>query len=235
MGECGCRRPCCGTWTARSSTPSRTGSRREFALADEYGGTWTRARAQPGRQRPARLRPLHAPAHGHRPGARRDRRDAPRRVVARVERVGAVASRRAASCSRTCGAVGAVRPGHDVLPAVRGADPGHAARRPSSTSQAVGSVHQGLRRECRPPCINRSVCSNWSRPTSWGADPLPDSSVEQVIECGCRPGLGIVEQVRVGVQGDLPACVAQPLLDDLDPLSGLEEQGGVGVLKARAR
>ena len=38
-----------------------------------------------------------------------------------------------------------------------------------------------------------------------------------------------MEQVRVGVQGDLRARVPQPLLDDLDRLSGLEKQRCVGV------
>jgi hypothetical protein len=52
---------------------------------------------------------------------------------------------------------------------------------------------------------------------------------EQVIERGRGSGLRVVEEVGVGVQGDLGAGVPEPLLDDLDRLSGLEEQGGVGV------
>ena len=69
-----------GTWTAPSSTPSPTGSRPSSSWPSSYGGTWSRAaRAQPGRQRPARLRPLHPRAHGDRPGAGGDRRGAPRR------------------------------------------------------------------------------------------------------------------------------------------------------------
>ena len=52
----------------------------EYALAERHGGTLERpARAQPGRQRPARLRALHPRAHGHRPRALPDRRGAPRR------------------------------------------------------------------------------------------------------------------------------------------------------------
>ena len=43
----------------------------EFALAERYGGTWSREHAlDAGRQRPARLRPLHPRAHGHRRRAR---------------------------------------------------------------------------------------------------------------------------------------------------------------------
>ena len=34
------RRPCSGTWTAPSSTPSPTGSAAEYRLAEQYGGTW---------------------------------------------------------------------------------------------------------------------------------------------------------------------------------------------------
>ena len=34
------RRPCSGTWTAPSSTPSPTGSAAEYRLAERHGGTW---------------------------------------------------------------------------------------------------------------------------------------------------------------------------------------------------
>ena len=51
------RRRSCGTWTAPSSTPSRTGCDTEFALAEELGGTLEpRARAEPRGQRPDQLR-----------------------------------------------------------------------------------------------------------------------------------------------------------------------------------
>ena len=40
----------------------------EYELVEEHGGTWSaRARDEPGRQRPARVRALHPRARGHRP------------------------------------------------------------------------------------------------------------------------------------------------------------------------
>ena len=79
----------------------------EFALAEKYGGTWSRgARAQPGRQRPARVRPLHPRAHGDRPPARGDRRGAARRRRRAVSRSPCRGGRARWSCSRTCAAHG---------------------------------------------------------------------------------------------------------------------------------
>ena len=101
----------------------------EYALAEKYGGTWSRrARAQPGRQRPARVRPLHPRAHGDRPRARRDRRGAPRRGGRADRAGGAVAARCGRAARRPARGGRAVRAGDDVLPAVRRADPGRACR-----------------------------------------------------------------------------------------------------------
>ena len=52
---------------------------------------------------------------------------------------------------------------------------------------------------------------------------------EQLVEGGCGTGLGVMQQMGVGVQGDLSAGVPEPLLDDLDRLASLQQQGRVGV------
>ena len=67
--------PCCSTWTACWSTPSRTGRRRGRDWSAELGATWSAADAQAtGRHRPDRVR---AP-HGRR---RRQRRPDPEQIV----------------------------------------------------------------------------------------------------------------------------------------------------------
>ena len=75
-----------------------------------------------------------------------------------------------------------------------------------------------------------SPVQSWSTPLpSMRLTTGSDAPAEEVVEGRRRAGLGVVQQVGVGVQGDLGAGVAEALLDDLDRLAGLEEQGGVGV------
>ena len=119
--RCGRTSRCCGTWTARWSTPSPTGSR--------PSARWPRARRhlepsehalQPGRQRPARVRPLHPRAHGDRPRARRrSSSELLDGVIEQVEQRGALAARRRRAARRPARGRRAVRAGDDVLPAVR--------------------------------------------------------------------------------------------------------------------
>ena len=68
----------------------------EFALAEGYGGTWSREHAlHLVGQRPARLRPLHPRADGHRPST-------PEQIVERAARLGdrAGRARRAVAAGR---------------------------------------------------------------------------------------------------------------------------------------
>ena len=96
------RPPSCGTWTAPSSTPSRTGWRPSIALVDEFGGRWTDddARSIIGfdlLDTAAVLRDRGSV----RPRADRDRRAPARRGHRRGPRAHAVAARRPAPAHRT--------------------------------------------------------------------------------------------------------------------------------------
>ena len=102
----------------------------EFALAEEYGGTWSRELALElvGNDL-LDLGALHPQAHGDRPDPRGDRGAAARRGDRAGAHRGAVAAGRPRAARAAARGRGAVRPGDDVVRAVRGADPGAPARR----------------------------------------------------------------------------------------------------------
>ena len=54
--------------------------------------------------------------------------------------------------------------------------------------------------------------------------PAAVAARKKVVERGSGPRLGIVEQVGIGIERDLRACVPQSLLHDLHRLTGLEQQ-----------
>ena len=190
------RRPSCGTWTAPSSTPSRTGSRpsspspRTLRRHLERG-----ARPEPGRQRPDQLRALHPRAHGHRPGARRDRRAAARRRRRARAGPGARGARVPSSCWRTCDATASRAPwsrcptaassSRSWPPCPRHLRRGRHRRRRLAREAAPGAVPEGRRRARRAP-----------EPTAWPSrTPTPVPAVRSAA--GLRRVLVVPNHVPV--------------------------------------
>ena len=113
----------------------------EFEIAQRYGGTWSRAHAlnlvgndllESGRYIREHM--------GIEPSRRADRRGAARRCRRPGRGVRPVAAGRGGAAGAAVGGGYAVRAGHDVLPAVRGADPG-----PAPAGDLPGDRHRRQR------------------------------------------------------------------------------------------